>query len=356
MLILSNEEIEGLVTMDECISVLEELYRDTGQGRTLNSPRVDNIIPCGHEGGYYAFKHMGGSWPRHRIQALRVNSDVVTHPLVDGVPRRVKVPLAGGRWVGLVELFDTETGEFLALFPDGVVQRLRVGATSGLGAKHLARPDATRLGLVGSGWQAAAQLMAFVSVRAITEVKVYSKRREKREAFAREWRGRLGVPVRAVDTPEECAREVDILAAATSSVVPVLDPSWLREGLHVSCIKTQEVDSALLERCDRVVLHTKGQAKQIDNVMAGTPNVPEDRPDGWWRDPLRPLEQWNDLSDLAAGRSGGRAAPEEITCFVNNVGMGIQFAAVGALVLRKARERGVGREFPGDWFSETVHP
>lgn len=56
------------------------------------------------------------------------------------------------------------------------------------------------------------------------------------------------------------------------------------------------------------------------------------------------------------GRAAGRRGAEEITCFVNNVGMGVQFAAVGELVLRKAKERGVGRELPGEWFTESVHP
>ena len=85
------------------------MYRDYADGKTLALPRVDNLTPCSYAGGYYAFKHMGGIWLRHKVMALRINSDVVTHPLVDGKPRRVKVPLADGRWVGLVQLYSTET-------------------------------------------------------------------------------------------------------------------------------------------------------------------------------------------------------------------------------------------------------
>ena len=145
MLLLSNDEIERLLSIEECMAALEPMYRDVAEECVLFSPRVDNIAPNSHAEGYYAFKHMGGTWPREKIQALRFNSDVVTHPLVAGKPRRVKQPLApGGRWVGLVLLFSTETGALLAMFPDGVMQRLRVGATSGLGLRHLARPDAER--------------------------------------------------------------------------------------------------------------------------------------------------------------------------------------------------------------------
>ena len=165
MLVLSNEEIARLLTIEECMAALEPMYRDVAEERVLFSPRVDNIAPNSHPEGYYAFKHMGGTWPREKIQALRINSDVVTHPLVAGKPRRVKQPLApGDRWVGLVLLFSTETGALLAMFPDGVMQRLRVGATSGLGLRHLARPDAARLALIGTGWQAGARRLLLRSL------------------------------------------------------------------------------------------------------------------------------------------------------------------------------------------------
>ena len=101
MLVLSNDEVARLLSMEECMAALEPMYRDLADGRALLSPRVDNIAPTGHAGGgYYGFKHMGGTWPAQGIQALRINSDVITHPLVAGTRRRVKVPAAGGRWGG----------------------------------------------------------------------------------------------------------------------------------------------------------------------------------------------------------------------------------------------------------------
>ncbi|HEY7743124.1 MAG TPA: hypothetical protein VIA19_08760, partial [Burkholderiales bacterium] len=97
------------------------------------------------------------------------------------------------------------------------------------------------------------------------------------------------------------------------------------------------------------------QAKQYNNVMPGTPNVDESREQGWWKDPAR-KDRYPDLGELLSERAPGRERADEITCFANNVGMGLQFAAAGAAVLRKAREQGVGRELPDDWFTEDVHP
>ncbi len=355
MLILSNEEIGQLLSMPDCLAVLEEMYRDHAEGQTLSMPRVDNLVPCGYEGGYYAFKHMGGIWPRRQVMALRINSDVITNPLVDGKLRRVKVPLAGGGWVGLVQLYSTQTGELLALLPDGVIQRLRVGAASALGTRLLARRDARRVGLIGSGWQAGGQILALLAERSIEEIKVYSLREESRQAFAREMRDKTGANIHAVDSADECVRDVDIIQCATSSLVPVVRPEWLHAGIHVGCIKNHEVDEAVLERCDRIGVHNKREVREMNNILPGTPNVPVQIHEGWWNHEGR----WNsfvDLADLIAGHAPGRSDDRQITCFINNLGLGLQFAALGALCLEQASRLGVGRELPGEWFSETVHP
>lgn len=353
MLVLSNEEIDRIFKIEDCMAALEPMYRDLAAERALLSARVDNIAPTSHPGAYYAFKHMGGVWPAERIQALRINSDVVTHPVIAGKPRRVKQPLAPGkRWVGLVFLFSTETGALLAIFPDGVVQRLRVGAANGLALRHLAREDASTLALIGSGWQAGAQLAAALAARKLGQVRVWSPRKESRDAFASANPG-----VKAVESAEECVAGADIIAASTSSMVRVIDPAWLKPGVHISCIKTHEVDGEVLDRCDRVVLHNKRQAKQLDNVMKGTPNLGEERGKrGWWNDGSGRFERYPDLGELLSGKAQGRQGPREITCFVNNVGTGLQFAAAGAALLKKARAAGAGNELPDDWFSEDVHP
>lgn len=356
MWVFSNDDVEKMITMKECMAILEELYGDMGKGRALFMPRVDNIMPCAHENAYYAFKHMGGGWPRHRIMALRINSDVITHPAVGGALRRVKVPKAGGRWVGLVQLYSSETGELLAIFPDGVAQRMRVGATNGLGIKYLARKDARRAAIIGSGWQAGTQLMALLEARPMEEIRVFSPTIENRDNFVKEMIRITGANIRAVDSAEECVRDVEIIMAATSSLAPVVKAEWLKEGMHISCIKSNEVDGAVIDRCRRVFVHTSLQDKQADNALPGTAHVPKEHKQGWWNEEKRKQTVFPDMSDLVSGTEKDRADDKEITCFVNNVGLGLQFAAVGALILEKAKGLGLGTELPPEWFSENVHP
>jgi len=59
---------------------------------------------------------------------------------------------------------------------------------------------------------------------------------------------------------------------------------------------------------------------------------------------------------IMTGRREGRTSDKQVTAFLNNLGMGYQFAAAGKVVYDKARELGIGHELPTDWFTETVHP
>ncbi|MBT7768415.1 MAG: ornithine cyclodeaminase family protein, partial [Rhodospirillales bacterium] len=186
-LILNNAEIEGLLEMGECISVLEDAYQELDAGRGINRQRTDSLAPIGDSDAVYSLKTMDGVIPKLGVSAVRINSDVVTWPEVEGKRRRVKVPAAPGeRYVGLVLLFSSITGEPLAIFPDGVVQRLRVAAANGIGAKYLARENTHTVGLLGSGWQAGSQVMAIAAVRDVKKVLCFSPNQDRRKAFCRE--------------------------------------------------------------------------------------------------------------------------------------------------------------------------
>ena len=143
----------------------------------------------------YGLKSMDGVVPALGVGAIRINSDIVTNPKIGNTQRRMKVPAApNDRDVGLVLLFSTANGEPLAIFPDGVLQHMRVGATNGLGVKYMSRKNA-RSGLLGSGWQAETQLTAACSVRDIKEVRVFSPNKENRENFAERMSDVVGIDI-----------------------------------------------------------------------------------------------------------------------------------------------------------------
>ncbi len=355
-LILSNQDVEKLLTMRECIEVLEEVYVELSEGRGVNRRRSDCLVPSTRNDALYSLKSMDGVIPKLGIGAVRIDSDIVTWPTQGNNMRRVKVPAApNGRYVGLVLLFSSETGEPLAILPDGVMQRIRVGATNGLGVKYLARQDATSVGILGSGWHAGAQLMAVCVVRAVETIRCFSPDSSHCDTFAQEMSATLGVEVIPVGQPEDAIGAVDIAMCATNSVDNVFFERWLKPGMHLSSIKVPEIEIAAIRRADRLVIHTH-DAKPL-HVTTKNLAIPETAENKGWR-----LGEGIDftgtptLADVIAGKADGRRSDQEVTCFINNLGLGYQFAAAGAVVYRKARESGLGHELPTDWFTQDVHP
>ena len=366
MLILNNDEIESLLSMDSCIAVLDKAYRQLSDGKAVNRPRTDLYLPFPETSGVYAFKSMEAGLFDPKVVALRLNSDVIRwEKRADRVVKE-KIPKApGGKWVGLVLLFSAETGEPLAIFPDGVIQAFRVAASSALAARCLAREDAARLGVFGSGWQARAHVEAFCKVRSFREVLVFSPTRANREVFAREMAGRVGAPVEPCEDAARVASRADVLVAATNAITRVIPPDWVRAGVHFTCVKTSELGDETIGRADRVVIHTRKAAPE--NYIAGMGDEKVEAHDpiefltaadrGGAAPPEAP--PWIDapeLKDVVAGKAAGRTRADESTCFVNNIGLGVQFAAVGSAVYEDAKAKGLGREIPTDWFLETVHP
>jgi alanine dehydrogenase len=355
-LILSNDDVGRLVTMPECIDVLEEAYLELAEGRGISRTRSDCITPTGRDDALYSLKSMDGVIPKLGVGAVRINSDIVTWPKKGNNIRREKVPAApGNRYVGLVLLFSTENGEPLAIFPDGVMQRMRVGAANGLGVKYLARKDAKSVGILGSGWQAGAQLMAACAVRDIASIRCFSPNSENCVAFSRQMNEALGVTIVPVETPEDAIKGADIVMCATNTLDPIFFAHWIEPGMHLSSIKRPEIEANAVKRAERVVIHTH-DTRPI-HVLTKDLVVPEKADGrGWEVAEDIDFDKLPTLPELIAGRAAGRRTDREVTCFINNLGLGYQFAAAGALLYRKAKESGAGHDLPTDWFTEDVHP
>ena len=190
--------------MQDCINSLEDAFIELAEGRGAFRRRSDICTPTDHEsGGMYALKSMDGVIPKLGVGAIRINSDILTFPEINGFLRRVKVPAAPNkRYTGLVLLFSTKTGEPLAIFPDGMIQPMRVAATSALGAKCLSRENSEVVTILGSGWQARSQVRAIVCVRKVKEIRCYSTRKEMRETFAKEMSPVVGHEIKVMESAE----------------------------------------------------------------------------------------------------------------------------------------------------------
>jgi ornithine cyclodeaminase/alanine dehydrogenase-like protein (mu-crystallin family) len=361
-LFLNNDEIAELITMKDTMEALEVLYREMGDGAAVTAPRSDVHTPTAAaqsaEGPMaHYLKSMSGASPHFGTAALRFSSDIVAWRNTGGGVRREKLPmLPGQRWMGIVLLFSSTNGELLAIMNEGVLQRFRVGGANGVSTKYLARQNAETVGLIGSGWQAGTQVMAVCEARKVRKIKVFSPTRANREKFAEETSVQVGVQKIPVDSYQDSVKAVDIHRTTTNSRTPFLGKWALAEGMHISAMQRDEFDDAALGECDPLIVHSHF----TENNVTSTELARFEREDFKLRD--HPTERGIDwkslptLSDLLAGRIKGRESDRQITGFVNNIGMGAQFAAVGKKVYDAAKAKGYGREVPGDWFTQDVHP
>jgi ornithine cyclodeaminase/alanine dehydrogenase-like protein (mu-crystallin family) len=159
----------------------------------------------------------------------------------------------------------------------------------------------------------------------------------------------LRINVVASDDPREVVRGSDIVAAATSALEPVILGDWLEPGQHVSFAGPGKGDAAATARASLVVLQTDEQTLRWRPAKHASRSGQATRTDG--REMLDP-ERVVLLPDIVAGRHAGRTRADEITLFggFNSFGPGTAYAAIGAFVLARARERGIGRELPAEWF------
>jgi len=356
-LLLSNDDAAALLDIGECMDALAQAYSDVAAGRAVSGTRGEILSPGEAPDSAYQLKTMSSTVPSLGMSSVRINSDILTWPVANGKRRRVKAPLApGDRWTGLVILFSAHTGEPLAIFPDGVAQRMRVAAASGLGVRHMAREDARHVALVGTGWQAGSQALAVAAAREIEILRCYSPDKARREAFCRKIAPAIDAEVIAADSAEAAVEGADIVLCATNSLDPVFETHWLVPGMHLGTIRDGELPPETIRACDRIAIHDPKSLSTTHYETTRGLEVPDMTKQVAESDTLDFLSGVPTIFDLVAGKATGRASRADITCFLNLRGLAVQFTAVGAALYAKARAAGAGRELPTEWFTEDVHP
>ena len=346
-LFLRNQDMPGLASTDECIEAIENAYMEMGRGeaqelprRRIYHPRRDRIDH------YYWFNEMAGVVPGIRSMGLRVNSATVSVERKRG-NARLGFP---GAFSALVFLFDTETTELLAVMQDFFMNPIRVAATSAIVTKRMARDDAKVMGLFGSGTQALLQAECTCAVTGIEEIRVYSTRKERRERVAKQLNDFVGVRAVAVDHPRDAVAGCGIVTTATSSNEAVFDGEWLEPGTHVNTmigsdyfLPRRETDDTTVLRSDVIVVNSR-ESVRLDKQPELYPHLRKGTLD------------WSDIYEvgelLVKKNIHGRSTSKQITYHNNNVGMGIQFAALGRLLYERAKEKKVGTEIDSSFFMQ----
>jgi ornithine cyclodeaminase/alanine dehydrogenase-like protein (mu-crystallin family) len=317
-LFLNEEEVIELLPMAECVDVLERAFSYLGEGLGDNSPRSRIRLP----GGFL-----------HFMAAASVGPDL------SGFGYKAYSTFPGGSSKFLMMLYDAEAGVLLSVMEASALGQIRTGAASGLATRYMARPDASTVGIIGTGYQARTQLEAVCAVRSIKQVRAYSRTPKKREAFATGMGHRLNIEVVPSENAEECIRGVDIAITITSSREPVLKGEWMEGGEHINAAggnhwMRREIDGEVVECADLIVVDDMEQAK----IECGDLIWPAERGIFRW-------SMSHELKDVVSGRMSGRPNNSCTTLFESQ-GVAIEDVAAALHVYSKARQRGMGQELP----------
>lgn len=322
ILVLSESDVRRIAGPEEALRAVRAGFEALARGRALLPGVMHLDLPHArgevHVKGahllgspFFSIKEAGGFW---------------------GNPER-GLPVGSG----LVLVFDAASGFLRAILLDnGYLTELRTGAAGALAALLLARSELRVVGILGAGSQARYQLEALCAARRPARARVWSRRREAAEIYAREMSARLGLPVEAVGSAREAVEGCDLVTTTTTAREPVVRAEWVRPGLHLTAVgadspEKQELDPEVLARADLVVADRLDQCLRLGEihhaVAAGC---------------LRADEVHVELGEVAAGLKPGRTSDEQITV-ADLTGVGVQDAALADLVVTEAERRGLGR-------------
>lgn len=321
-LLLDEPTIRQLLPMDELIPAMAHALADFSAGRVTQPLRT--VLEVGAAKNYF------GVMPAWLPSQDALGTKLVT-VFASNTARGLPSHLA------TILLLDQETGALAAVMDGRYITEARTAAVSAVSVQHLARPDAATLAILGAGVQARSHLEAISRVRALKEVRVWSRTSASAERFVREMGPHSAAALRAEQSAEDAVRDADIIVLVTASPEPVLFDGWVREGAHIcaigACRPTQrEMDAALVRRAELYVDSRQGALAEAGDVVLAIRDGAIDA--GHIR---------GELGEVVSKTVTARSDPGRVTIF-KSLGMAVEDVAAAQLAYSKARSAGLGRE------------
>jgi alanine dehydrogenase len=321
VLVLDKGEVESLLDPDALRAAVATALSDLSAGRASMPTRIAAMVS--ERDALLA-----------AMPAYLPGAGALTTKLVSLFPRNTDRPTHQA----VIVAFDPATGTPAALMDGEAITAARTAAGSALATDLLARGDVERLAVLGTGVQARAHLRALPRVRRFREILIGARDEAKASALAREVSNDIGVAARGASF-EDAVRAADVVCACTHSAEPVVRRAWLKDGTHVNSVgyntAGREVD---------------GETVAVALVVIESRAATLAPPPGGSNDLLWPIRDGlidaahihAELGELVTGARPGRADARQITLY-KSVGVAVEDAAAAGLVLRLARERGIGR-------------
>lgn len=324
MLFLTEKDVkqalEGRETAREAVEVIEQVLKQQSEGSTYHLKRYTMTHP----------QHPGHLWHNVRILPGMV-------PGVGAAAVRVYSGFRGTNRSEVICLFDWSDMGMVAIISDYHLHAIRTASPYGVAAKYLSRPDASTLGIIGTGRYARGMARAVCAVRPIKKIKVYSRDPKNVRSFSDSMQKALEIEILPAANGRDAVKNADIMITATSGNTIVFEGSWLESGALYMSLAPGECDENTVLR-SRVFLSGSDQVlgdnpprKPFDTLLANNT--------------FKPGDVAAEFCDVVAGAKAGRQSAEEII-FYESPGMGILDAGIGHWVFTRACQKGLGTNLP----------
>jgi len=322
---LTEEDVRRVLPASE-FPALVDLMADTlteFSAKRVTQP-VRTALPVGPPGQYLGV-----------MPALVPATGALGAKLVNVVPSNALRGLSSH--VGVAVLFDPETGALRSIMDARYITEVRTAAVSAVSVRHMARPDATSLGLIGAGVQARSHVEVFAAVRPLSKVRLWGPDAAQVDALVSDLSRRLPLDIEGVGSAEQAVAGAGLIVLATSSDRPVVRSEWIADGAHVisvgACRPNQrEMDPDLIARGRLIVDSLDAALVESGDILSG---LAEGR---FGRQHLA-----GELGAVVAGLVRGRTRSDEVTIF-KSLGLAVEDVATADLAARRADVMRLGLE------------
>jgi ornithine cyclodeaminase/alanine dehydrogenase-like protein (mu-crystallin family) len=316
VIVLSEHEVRELLDMESCIEAMEEVLASLARGELYQPLR--SVARPPEASGFIGLmpSHRGGTAPAYALKEIVVTPDNPTRGL--------------DAHQGAVLLHDGRTGELVAILNASPVTEIRTAAVSAVATRALARSDAERVAILGAGVQARAHAHAMRAVLDDPEVRIWARRPEAAEELA----GEVGATV--APSVDAALFGAEVICTTTAAKEPIVEKRWLARGAHVNAVGAfgpgRELDT-------ETVAGSSFFTDRRESALNEGGDYGGAAADG----AIGPDHIKAELGEVLAGLHPGRQREDELTVF-KSYGIGVEDLATAELVVRRARERGVGLE------------
>ena len=293
MRFIDREEVSRRLTYDVCIPIVRDAMIALSAGETMQHLR--SILPLS-EGRLFGI--MPGAMGPHAPFGAKLIS-VFHENFAKGIQSHQ----------GLVLLFDPDSGAPVCVVHAGEITAIRTAAASAAATDALARPEATRLAVLGYGEQASTHARAVSHVRKLESITVWGRDKTRAKAFAARTQSELGIPVTAALDVASAVAEADIICTVSSAAEPILKGAWVKQGTHVNVVGSSH--AIPIEIDDDLVVRARYIADSRASVLAAGAEFLHAKAAGLIDDTHITAE----IGEVFSGKIQGRRTPEEITLY-----------------------------------------